>query len=96
MPLSFSADEKSDDQRHSNNWTMVGRLKPGATVRQAQQQVDALNARNLERFAHMKEILINAGFHTVVTPLQDDMIAGIRQHAVLLWGGVLFVLAIGP
>ena len=95
MPLSFSADEKSDNSRHSNNWTMVGRLKPGATVRQAQQQVDALNARNLERFAHMKEILINAGFHTVVTPLQDDMIAGVRRTLLLLWGGVLVVLAIG-
>ena len=43
----------------------------------------------------MKEILINAGFHTVVTPLQDDMIAGVRRTLLLLWGGVLVVLAIG-
>ena len=82
------ADEKSDDARHSNNWTMVGRLKPGATFAQAQQQVDALNARNLERFPNMKEILINAGFHTVVTPLQEDMVAGVRRTLLLLWGGV--------
>ncbi len=93
LPLSFTAEERS--ARHSNNWTMIGRLKPGATVRQAQQQVDALNARNLERFPHMKEILINAGFHTTVTPLQEDMIAGIRRTLLLLWGGVLVVLAIG-
>ena len=95
MPLGFSPEEKSDDSRHSNNWTMVGRLKPGASAQHAQQQVDALNARNLERFANMKEILINAGFHTVVTPLQEDMVAGIRRTLLLLWGGVLFVLAIG-
>ena len=95
MPLGFTAEQKSDDSRHSNNWTMVGRLKPGATVEQTKQQVDALNARNLERFPAMKEILVNAGFHTVVTPLHDDLIREIRPTLLLLWGGVLFVLAIG-
>jgi predicted permease len=95
IPLAFQADEKSDDARHSNNVTMIGRLKPGASVQQAQQQIDALNARNLERFPNMKEILINAGFHSVVTPLQDDMIRDARQILLLLWAGVLFVLVIG-
>ena len=95
LPLGFSAEEKSDDSRHSNNWTMIGRLKPGASAQQAQQQVDALNARNLERFSNMKQILTNAGFHTVVTPLQQDMVEGGPGTLLLLWGGVLFVLAIG-
>jgi predicted permease len=94
-PLSFSPEEKSDDSRHSNNWSMVARLKPGATAAQAQQQIDALNARNLERFPQMKEILVNAGFHTMVKPLQEDMVQGIRTTLYLLWGGVLFVLLIG-
>ena len=95
MPLGFTPEQRSDAQRHSNNWTMVGRLKPGATVDQAKQQVDALNARNLDRFPEMKEILLNAGFHTVVVPLQEDLVRGIRPTLFLLWGGVLFVLAIG-
>jgi predicted permease len=95
IPLAFTPEQRSDDNRHSNSWTMVGRLKPGASVEQAQQQIDALNARNLERFANMKEPLINAGFHTVVTPLQQDMIRDVRATLYLLWGGVLFVLAIG-
>jgi predicted permease len=95
IPLSFTPEQRSDDNRHSNSWTMVGRLKPGASVEQAQQQIDALNARNLERFPDMKEPLINAGFHTVVTPLQQDMVRDVRSTLYLLWGGVLFVLAIG-
>ena len=95
LPLSFSVEDKSDDSRHSNNWSMVGRLRPGATVMQAQQQVDALNARNMERFPHFKEILINAGFHTVATPLQADLVRGVRTTLYLLWGGVLLVLLIG-
>ena len=95
LPLSFSGEEKSDDSRHSNNWSMVGRLRLGATVMQAQQQIDALNARNMERFPHFKEILINAGFHTVATPLQSDLVRGVRTTLYLLWGGVLLVLLIG-
>ena len=95
IPVAFSAQEKSDDNRHSNNWSYVGRLKPGATVTQARQQIDALNARNLDRFPNLKQILINAGFHTVVVPLQDYLVRDIRSTLFLLWGGVVFVLLVG-
>ncbi len=30
-PAAFTAREKSDESRHSNNWQQFGRLKPGAT-----------------------------------------------------------------
>jgi predicted permease len=95
IPVAFSAQEKSDDNRHSNNWSYVARLKPGATVAQARQQIDALNARNLDRFPNLKQILINAGFHTVVVPLQDYLVRDIRSTLYLLWGGVVFVLLVG-
>ena len=95
IPVAFSAEEKSDDNRHSNNWSYVGRLKPGSTVEQARQQIDALNARNLDRFPNFKQILINAGFHTVVVPLQDYLVRDIRSTLYLLWGGVVFVLLVG-
>ena len=94
-PLSFTPEQKSDDARHSNSWTMVGRLKSGASVAVAQQQIDALNARNLERFPALKQILINAGFHSVVAPLQQDLVRDVRPTLFMLWAGVLFVLAIG-
>jgi len=95
IPVAFSAKEKSDDSRHSNNWSYVARLKPTATVEQARQQIDALNARNLDRFPELKQILINAGFHTVVTPLQAFLVRDLRSTLYLLWGGVIFVLLIG-
>jgi predicted permease len=94
-PLAFSAQEKSDDSRHSNNWSYLARLKTGATIEQARQQIDALNKRNLDRFPHFKEILINAGFHTVVVPLQDHLVRDVRSTLYLLWGGVVFVLLVG-
>jgi putative ABC transport system permease protein len=95
MPMTFTAKQKSDDERHSNNAIYLARLKPGATIQQAQAQIDALNAANLERFPQFKQILINAGFHTVVIPLQEQMVEDIRPVLYLLWDGALFVLLIG-
>ena len=94
-PLAFTPDQKADDKRHSNNWEMIGRLKPGATLEQAQAQVDALNAANMERFPQFREILQNAGFRTKVVGLQDQIVRDVRATLYLLWGGVLFVLLIG-
>ncbi|HEY2431875.1 MAG TPA: ABC transporter permease [Vicinamibacterales bacterium] len=95
IPVAFTADEKSDESRHSNNWTYIARLKPGATLEQARQQIDALNARNLDRFPQLKQILINAGFHTMVVPLQGFLVRDLRSTLYLLWGGVVFVLLVG-
>jgi predicted permease len=93
MPLALSAEEKT--VHHNNNWRYIGRLKPGATLEQAQAQVNVLNQENLERFPEMKELLINAGFHTAVKPLQDLLIAGLKGILYLLWGGAFLVLLIG-
>ncbi len=94
-PVAFTARDKSDDQRHSNNWQYLARLKPGATLAQAQQQIDALNARNLDRFPQLKQILINAGFHTPVVSMQAHLVRDLRSTLYLLWGGVIFVLLVG-
>jgi predicted permease len=93
MPLAFTAEEKT--LHHSNNWFHIGRLKPRATLEQAQAQVNALNQENLERFPGMKEVLINAGFHTTAKPLQDMLTAGVKGTLYLLWGGAFLVLLIG-
>jgi predicted permease len=94
-PLAFTPQQRSDDARHSNNWTMLARLGPGVSVPQAQAQIDALNARNLERFPHFREILVNAGFHSVVTPFQDHLVSEVRETLYLLWAGVGLLLLIG-
>ena len=94
-PLAFTAEQKSDERRHNNGWEMIGRLKPGATIRQAQAQLDAINAANMERLPHFKEILANVRFSTLVVPLQDDVVGSIRKTLYLLWGGAGFVLLIG-
>jgi predicted permease len=95
VPAAFTAREKSDDSRHSNNWTMIARLKPGMTVELAQEQLHALNARNDERFPQFRQILKDAGFTSTAVRLQDQVVGEVRPILYLLWGGVLFVLLIG-
>jgi predicted permease len=94
-PLAFTPEERSDDNRHSNNYQNLGRLKAGASLEQAQAQIDALNAANLERFPQHKEILLNAGFHTRVERYPDRMVKSVKTTLYLLWGGAFFVLLIG-
>jgi predicted permease len=93
IPIAFTPDQKTE--HHSNNWYYIGRLKPGATLQQAQAQVNAVNNENFERFPEFKEILINAGFYTEVRPLQAMITGGVKRTLYLLWGGAILVLLIG-
>lgn len=92
-PLAFSAADRN--RYHSNNWYNIGRLRPGATLEQAQAQVDAVNKANLDRFPQLRPLLVNAGFHTRVEPLQEMLVRDVRGVLYLLWGGALFVLFLG-
>ncbi len=94
FPTAFTPEDRSDDARHSNNFLMIGRLKNGATVEQAQRQIDAINAAQLDR-SPLKKVLIDAGFTTHVASLQGRLVRDVRRMLYLLWGGVVFVLLIG-
>jgi predicted permease len=95
LPAAFPPAARADGQRHSNNWQMLGRLAPGATVGVVQQQIDTLNRNLDEKFPEFRQLLKDAQFHTVVVPLQDDVVRDIKAVLYLLWGGVFFVLVIG-
>ena len=94
-PLAFTPEQKSDDARHNNSWQHIGRLKAGATIEQAQQQIDVINRNNLDLIPALRELLVNAGFHTEVMPLQETVVRDIRPTLYLMWGGAIFVLLIG-
>jgi predicted permease len=94
-PLAFAPEDRADARRHNNGYQNIARLKPGATIEQARQQIDALNAANLQRFPQYRELLVNAGFHTTVVRLQDDLVRDVKGTLFLMWGGALFVLLIG-
>ena len=93
IPLSFSKGEKKT--RHNNNWYNVGRLKPGATLAQAQTQVDAINAANMDLDPGLRPVLINAGFHSKVETLQNVIVRDVKSGLFLLWGGAMCLVLIG-
>jgi predicted permease len=94
-PIAFTPQQKSDQSRHSNNFQQIARLKTGATIDGAQREIDVINTANLDRFPQFKQIVVDAGFHTTVTNLQDDIVRDVKGSLYLLWGGALFVLVIG-
>jgi predicted permease len=92
-PLSFSPERRQ--RYHSNNYDMIARLRDGVTIERAQAQIDALNAANMDRSPELKPLLIDAGFHTPLHFLQEDLVRDVRDNLYMLWGGVAFVLLIG-
>ena len=93
-PLAFSDKERTPEQRHSNNMEMIARLRPGATIAQAQAQIAALNEQTAKADPFAK-LVADAGFHTVVHDLRADFVADLRPVLLLLQVGVLFLLLIG-
>jgi predicted permease len=96
LPLASREEDRTASRRHSggNVIQMIARLKPDATVAQAQAQMDAQNDA-LEKDDPQAKMIADAGFRSVVTPLHADHVAAIRPTLLLLEAGVLVLLLIG-
>jgi predicted permease len=95
VPLSFAPAQTTDHARHNNSWDMVARLKPGVTLQNARQRIDALNKRQVERAGPLRKLLEDARFGTLLLGLKDEMVQDIRPTLYLLQAAVVFVLLIG-
>jgi putative ABC transport system permease protein len=93
IPLTFSPIDRLN--AGNNNWYNIGRLAPGATVQQAQAQVDAVNAEFLEQAPRLRRAFLEAGYHTTVRPLEDVLAGRASRVVYLLWGAALVILLIG-
>jgi predicted permease len=96
LPLASRAEDRAPSRRHSggNVIQMVARLQPGATLAQAQSQLDAQNAA-LEVDDPQAKMFADAGFRSLVVPLRADHVAAIRPTLLLLQGGAIALLLIG-
>lgn len=94
LPLSSEEAEHNLAARHNNSVLQIARLAPGATIVDAQAQIDAHNAAHAAEFPQAKEVA-ESGFHTTVVQLHADHVASIRPTLLLLQAGVLFLLLIG-
>ena len=96
FPLASRPEDRTPLQRHSggNVIQMIARLKPGATLAQAQSQIDAQNA-TLEADDPQAKMMADAGFRSLVVPLHADHVAAIRPTLLLLQAGAFALLLIG-
>jgi predicted permease len=96
LPLASRAEDRTPLQRHSggNVTQMIARLKPDATLTQAQSQIDAQNA-TLEADDPQAKMIADAGFRSIVVSLHDDHVAAIRPTLLLLQAGAIALLLIG-
>jgi predicted permease len=96
FPFASRPEDRVSRERHSggNSKHIIARLKPGATLAQAQAQIDAQN-NTLERDDPKAKMLSDAGFRSVVVPLRADHVASIRPTLLWIQGGALALLLIG-
>jgi len=96
LPLTSRLQERTPQQRHSGGGGthMIARLKPGATIAEAQSQIDAHNAA-VEKDDPEAKMMADAGFRSPVLPLHADYVRSIRPTLLLMQGGVFFLLVIG-
>lgn len=87
VPLAFRSEQLNRD----THWLdVMGRLKPGVTIKQAQTDMDAVTARLAETYPKS-----NKGWGASVEPLKNDFIP--KERIMELWlllGAVAFVLLI--
>jgi predicted permease len=85
LPNDFFPDNSG---RSAHNYRVVGRLKAGVTVRQAQSDMDVIAARIAKQYIDDQHEGIR------VTSLYDSLVGGVRPALLVLLGAVAAVLLI--
>ena len=96
LPIKSDMEQRGPKARHSGGGGthMIARLKPGATIAEAQAQIDAHNDA-VEKDNPEAKMMAEAGFRSPVVPLHADHVRSIRPTLLLMQGGVFFLLLIG-
>ena len=98
MELWAPIDLENDDpqligSRQARVLEVFGRLRPGATVAEAQAQLDALTGRLATRYP--QDYPASLGWRASAIPLAERVVGDVRPALFVLLGAVAFVLLIG-
>ncbi len=96
LPIRSRPEDRTPQQRHSGGGGthMIARLKPGATIAEAQSQIDAHNAA-VEKDDPEAKAMAEAGFRSLVRQLRAEHVRSVRPTLLLMQAGVFFLLLIG-
>ena len=90
LPLPMAADAAQN--RDHEDYNIIGKLKPGVSVRQAQAEMDTITARL--RHDYPEQYPPNGGLTFGIVPLMEQVVGDVRRTLWLLLGAVGFVLLI--
>jgi len=90
LPLPLA--ESAVQFRGREDYNILARLKPGASVARAQAEMDVLTARLQQDFPNRYPP--DGGLTFSVVPLQDQVVGDVRRAVLILSGAVAFVLLI--
>ena len=91
LPLPFSPTAASQVRDHED-YNIVGKLKPGVSVQQAQAEMDTITARLRRDFP--ENYPPNGGLTFDIVPLLEQVVGNVRWSLWVLLGSVSFVLLI--
>ena len=94
LPFAFTPQQMSDAGRGNEFSSMIARLRPGATIEEADSQFRTIVARNLERLPQAADFAKTSGFTGFATPIRTELVGDTRQPLLVLQAGVLLVLFI--
>lgn len=86
-PLGWTADERA--VRSNHNCTVVGRLRDGVDLDEAQAEMSTIADRLAREYPDD-----NTGWGAVVVPLHENLVEDVRPTLLVLLGAVAFVLLI--
>lgn len=89
MPLVFAASDLADNRRGARWLSLMGRLKPEATLDQAQRELSQIAAGIAARYPRYYRTL-----NVVPTPLRDRIVRDLKKPLLVIMGAVAFVLLI--
>jgi len=90
LPLPQS--EAAPRTRNREDYNIVGKLRPGVSVTQAQAEMDTITARL--RRDHPEVYPPNGGLTFSIVPMLEQAVGGVRLRLYVLMGAVLFVLLV--
>ena len=94
VPFAFTPQQMSDAGRGNEFSQMIARLRPGATIDQANAQMKTIVARNLERLPASADFVRTSGFSGFAVPIREELVGDTREPLLVLQAGVLLVLFI--
>jgi predicted permease len=94
VPFSFTPQQMSDNGRGNEFSSMVARLRPGASLEQADAQFKTIVSRNVERLPQFQSFAKTSGFGGYAVGLRDQIVGDVRTPLLVLQAGVVLVLLI--